>query len=603
MESAARGAWTKSMLRVCVAALALQAVSLLAADARDPDFGPGLSETVVHAVLWGFALRSDGSSVVAGDYLVPLATGGNASVPLFASFTKDGRRDQNFDARPLSDVLQRLAPGSYIHAAIQHDDKVIVAVTDGFSVLAFRMLRDGRLDPAFGVGGTTRIPVPSGAGGHVRVAIQPDGAIVMGWRWWRQPADLSVFGAARLLPDGAPDLTFGDRGVVEASLPRGGGGFTIGLALQADGKIVLADRVFRSKDPRADNYAEDVVLLRFNADGALDRSFGSDGFATNFLPFPNVAYGVTAEGDGLLVASSLRIGGRSEAAVLRVTTDGRLDTTFGTGGYRAFPSMSTHERFPQVVVDGKGRIWLVGVPSGDNSAASYFALRIARMLNDGSVDASYGDNGVADVPAGISTWGAELAVDGSGNVHVATTGGSWVRNESAIVVARLLESGESRSIAIEYHHAELDHYFLTALPAEIEQLDRNLQGGWRRTGETLAIYPRAMPATSPVCRFYIPPAFGDSHFFSAEPAECADVEVRFPHLVEESPAFFHIALPHKQLGLCDVGLPVYRLWNQRADSNHRYTTGAVLRDQMIARGYVLEGYGTGNRLTVMCAPR
>jgi hypothetical protein len=36
---------------------------------------------------------------------------------------------------------------------------------------------------------------------------------------------------------------------------------------------------------------------------------------------------------------------------------------------------------------------------------------------------------------------------------------------------------------------------------------------------------------------------------------------------------------------------VYRLWNGRSDSNHRYTTDPLTRVTMIARGYVAEGYG------------
>jgi hypothetical protein len=38
-------------------------------------------------------------------------------------------------------------------------------------------------------------------------------------------------------------------------------------------------------------------------------------------------------------------------------------------------------------------------------------------------------------------------------------------------------------------------------------------------------------------------------------------------------------------------VPVYRVWNQRFDSNHRYTTSTAIRDQMVARGGVAEGYG------------
>ena len=111
----------------------------------------------------------------------------------------------------------------------------------------------------------------------------------------------------------------------------------------------------------------------------------------------------------------------------------------------------------------------------------------------------------------------------------------------------------------------------------------------------------------PVCRFYIPPAHGDSHFFSASPAECATIAQKaltdpaYSGYVLESSAAFYVALPDVATGACPPGTaPVYRLWNQRADSNHRYTTDAAVKAQMTAQGYVAEGYGPD--AVAMCAP-
>lgn len=151
---------------------------------------------------------------------------------------------------------------------------------------------------------------------------------------------------------------------------------------------------------------------------------------------------------------------------------------------------------------------------------------------------------------------------------------------------------------VEYYNATLDHYFITPLAAEIDALDSGRIAGWTRTG--LAFDASSSPGadSSPVCRFSIPPAHGDSHFLSASPAECAAVQAKvgvdpnFSGYVEETPAEFYIALPDASTGACPSGTaPVYRLWNHRADSNHRYTADAATRDAMIARGYVSEGYG------------
>ncbi len=161
---------------------------------------------------------------------------------------------------------------------------------------------------------------------------------------------------------------------------------------------------------------------------------------------------------------------------------------------------------------------------------------------------------------------------------------------------------------VEYYHPQLDHYFVTPLANEIDALDSGRIAGWLRTGFAFDASATAAPALSPVCRFRIPPEHGDSHFLSASPAECAAVLARigtdpnFSGYQEETAAEFYIALPDTASGACPGGtLPVYRLWNQRADSNHRYTADRATRDAMVARGYKPEGYGPDG--VAMCTPR
>ena len=157
------------------------------------------------------------------------------------------------------------------------------------------------------------------------------------------------------------------------------------------------------------------------------------------------------------------------------------------------------------------------------------------------------------------------------------------------------------NIAIEFYHRAFDHYFITSLPAEIAALDAGTLSGWSRTGRGFSVFGALPPApltASPVCRFYIPPQHGDSHFFSASTAECAavrdkiGVDANYSGYIEETPSAFFIGLPSLTSGACAAGTaPVYRLWNQRADSNHRYTTDAGIKSYMQSKNYVAEGYG------------
>jgi hypothetical protein len=161
---------------------------------------------------------------------------------------------------------------------------------------------------------------------------------------------------------------------------------------------------------------------------------------------------------------------------------------------------------------------------------------------------------------------------------------------------------------VEYYNAALDHYFITANADEMAKLDNGTFVGWRRTGQSFKSYPAdssalATDLASAVCRFYGNPAAGlDSHFYSAAKDECDAVRQKFPDAwVYESGDVFQAIVPDKTTGACPEGsAPVYRLWNQRADVNHRYTTDAAIRTQMIGRGYVPEGYGPLG--VAMCAP-
>jgi hypothetical protein len=165
-------------------------------------------------------------------------------------------------------------------------------------------------------------------------------------------------------------------------------------------------------------------------------------------------------------------------------------------------------------------------------------------------------------------------------------------------------------VAIEFYNAGLDHYFISDLQPDIDALDSGHFAGWSRTTKSFKVFASQAsggPGANPVCRFYIPPAHGNSHFFSASPAECAAVlaatatNPAYSGYVYETPSAFYIALPDTTTGACPGGtIPVYRLWNQRADSNHRYTTDPAIKAHMIALGYFAEGYGPNQ--VIMCAP-
>jgi len=161
-------------------------------------------------------------------------------------------------------------------------------------------------------------------------------------------------------------------------------------------------------------------------------------------------------------------------------------------------------------------------------------------------------------------------------------------------------ASRATATVVEYYRADRDHYFVTSNPVEIAALDAGVFFGWARTGLGFNAFAQAAAGASPVCRFYLPPP-EDSHFFSASPAECAIVAAQHPTFVLESASAFHIGLPDPVTGACAPGdTPVFRLWNLRPDTNHRYTTDRAVRAAMQARGWIAEGYGPD--VVAMCAP-
>jgi serine protease len=194
---------------------------------------------------------------------------------------------------------------------------------------------------------------------------------------------------------------------------------------------------------------------------------------------------------------------------------------------------------------------------------------------------------------------AGMPVDQLECLCTVATCGTGMLDAGAAVVAT--QRGVQVSTVVEYHNAALDHYFVTWLPEEIAALDAGVPfPGWKRTGQSFRTFTTPDAGTSPVCRYYIPPARGDSHFYGRGAAECEATGLAQPSLVLEASRFMHMMLPNA--GTCPANAtPVYRVFNNRADANHRYLTDRSLRSQMIARGWIAEGDGPD--FVVMCAPR
>lgn len=178
---------------------------------------------------------------------------------------------------------------------------------------------------------------------------------------------------------------------------------------------------------------------------------------------------------------------------------------------------------------------------------------------------------------------------------------------SGRVAPGALSFAEPEVQVIEYQLSAGGGFFLTADGGEIAALDSGRIAGWARTGEAFRAYAPDAPLRAdmaPVCRFYGWSDLGrPSHFFSADADECRVVATWLAdEWLLESPNAFIVALPGGNDGSCAPGtLPVYRLYNNdRRAVDHRYTTSSSIQAQMVAAGWVAEGFGP--TAVTMCVP-
>ncbi|MFO1283841.1 MAG: choice-of-anchor D domain-containing protein [Burkholderiales bacterium] len=242
------------------------------------------------------------------------------------------------------------------------------------------------------------------------------------------------------------------------------------------------------------------------------------------------------------------------------------------------------------------------------------ATSISAMLFEGEQSNDFSRSGACKVgqpmqPGGYCTVdiGFKPSAAGERRAQFVVEVGSGARSTVSAKGTGKSATGTSEPVVavpvpvVEYYHSGIDHYFITIAPDEIAALDSGLLQGWSRTGLSFKAHAQSQPGYAPICRFYLPPPAA-SHFYSANPQECAVVQAGNPSFVLESTSVMQLASPNPISGVCPAGtVAVYRVWNARADTNHRYTTSAALRNQMVAQGYVAEGYGPD--AVIFCAPQ
>jgi uncharacterized delta-60 repeat protein len=386
-----------------------------AAGAPDPAFGGGDGSAsadlggfdVTETALWeeGGSILLGGSTITPTSICVQLSSCQEA--PVLARFTAAGELDPGFGdgGRLRLGALEGRVAGSaegVLALAARTGGGAIAAGSSGPDAFLAAVGPGGAGDPGFGAGGIVaeREPLP-GRGTAEAVAVDGQGRILLAGTSESGKTEYLPRGVlVRTLPDGALDHGFGGgRGYAEVPFDPGD------VALDEGERTLVLDGNGR-------------WLTRISADGALDTSFGEGGIA-----LPAAALGLerlglrsvaALPGGGMLAAGSVVLAGRPRMAVVRLNVDGSLDRSFGSEG------IAVHGFGPgrpcavsKVLVQPDGRILLAGyVGRRGKRAGQRQAFALMRLLPAGPLDRGFGRGGRLTGRIGWNSEATDLTLHG-----------------------------------------------------------------------------------------------------------------------------------------------------------------------------------------------
>lgn len=373
------------------------------------DFAEGASATAV-------AVQADGK-IVAGGWVNADAVYSDFAL---ARYNPDGSLDTSFGSG--GEVLTDFGTSSGIGALqIEADGKIVAAGYSGTNFALARYDTNGVLDGSFGSGGTVITDPPGGSyQGAKALLIDPAGRYVVAG----SGMEVTAFAVLRYTTNGVLDTSFGGTGIVLTSIPGYVGNYPAAIGYQ------LGDPIFSIPDKLVVvggcfNNSFDTVyaIVRYNVDGTLDTSFNGTGILKDrFTSTDTDAYatGVFVQGAGLGARTITVTGGGSSSTaayfgLARYTGSGSLDTTFGSGtGKTTFSFGPLDSDEAEALTVQAGKLVLGGYSSINTSDLYNVAYAAARFNSDGSLDTSFGNNGVvtADVSGYSGAQGVGIQPDG-----------------------------------------------------------------------------------------------------------------------------------------------------------------------------------------------
>jgi uncharacterized delta-60 repeat protein len=332
---------------------------------------------------------------------------------------QSGTLDTTFAVKGLS-ITDRNTFESNIAFTLQPDNKVVaVGFTEemGASKLTvLRYLPDGSLDPTFATNGVYAGTYLVHTNIAQAVTLQPDGKILVAGYATNASSGVTFnedMFVLRFKANGIPDSSFGSNG--QRRLNLGYNERPVSIRLLSDGKILVAGSVFH-------NLVSSFLVYRLNNDGSVDNSFGSSGrkeaFITNGLW--NYCYAMELQPDGkILLAGEAETTAGLDFALIRLNSDGSYDTTFSEDGKTTQEISAADDGAQSMFLSSDGKILLGGFAVNADDKTE---IALMRFSADGNLDGTFGNAGkvLAQMGADYSAV-ADLCLTSTGNILVAGT--------------------------------------------------------------------------------------------------------------------------------------------------------------------------------------
>jgi uncharacterized delta-60 repeat protein len=385
----------------------------------DPTFGnSGLVttsfDTGVYSEIDGLALQSDGKIVAVG-----LSYDGTNGQFALARYDPDGTLDPTFGSGGMVTTDFGSGVDEAYAVVIRNNGKVVVAgqAWNGhdYDFALARYYPDGALDASFN--GTGKVLTDFLANDEAfDLTLQGNGQVVVAGS--ASSKGKGYFALARYLADGSLDPTFSRDGKLLTEFQVGSNGASA-VATQSDDKIVAAGAAW-------DGSGSDFGIVRYNADGTRDASFGNDGkVMTDFGDPGDWATDLALQPDGKIVAvGNAHEGVNDEFALARYTADGHLDPTFSGDGKKTTSFGIGDDSASAVLIQQDGKIIATGTTVG-RGKHGLFAL--VRYKPNGAPDKSFGREGKVTTDFGF---GGDYALDAVLQPDGKVVAGGLASNES-----------------------------------------------------------------------------------------------------------------------------------------------------------------------------